>query len=744
MGATGILYDTAANIEGLTPDQITLLPTVGISEIESSDASLSLTWAQATAVEGAGISVVVPPGDNVTIAVPDDSKLFFDGTDANDNVGLWVSDGTAGGTHELVGVDGIAGATVDASDITALGNKLVVFNGSDPYGNDGLWVSNGTADGTYELAGIANADPSGLDPQDMTVVGNEIWFEGLDANGQPGLWETDGTAVETLELVPGLSIPGPVGTGDATTVVAYDNGIVFQGSDGGLWESDGTPTGTHEIITPGQYLGDDPVFGPLYAASDFDPAGFTVDDGIVVFDGRAYSPTEAADTGGSGLIEALFTFNGASVQEEASTGLAAGSDTQPPHVGMSYGAPVTLFDSLGNYTPYVVDTPPTGPGQAGYVTDAVFFQVYGNPGEGLAYYEPSTGAGGEFAGYSAGFVETAGFSGPAYTYIAGGPDPNDIVGVGGVLLFNMEGLQSSAGYLYGDFTLGLSTGPATGPTDVSPFPLVDLSSYISGGNANGINPTDITAFDGDAYFSGDDSAGDQGLFELQPEGQAGFVGFNITTGAPYIEANGFEFTGISGASPNGINPNNLTALSIPAYTADAITVAELLQILADPAANPPPANETYLIMDSAANVETLTPDQISAAKAIGVSTIVTGTITLSVEQAEALEDPLKIVVPAGDAVILSGSADAIAGMTVAQMSALASIGVTEIEVSGGSITLAAPQAAALASVSIQISAPSGSVDIADIYSLTAAAIETMSSDASQAAGRAGLPGADGD
>ncbi len=54
-------------------------------------------------------------------------------------------------------------------------------------------------------------------------------------------------------------------------------------------------------------------------------------------------------------------------------------------------------------------------------------------------------------------------------------------------------------------------------------------------------------------------------------------------------------------------------------------------------------------------------------------------------------------------------------MTVAQMSALASIGVTEIEVSGGSITLAAPQAAALASVSIQISAPSGSVDIADIY-----------------------------
>ena len=180
-GATGILCDTAANIEGLTPDQITALPTIGISEIESSDTSLSLTLAQASAAEGAGLSVVVPQGDNVTVAVPDQSKLFFDGTDANGNVELWVSDGSAEGTHELIGVDGIVGDTVDASDITALGSKLVVFDGNDLYGNDGLWVSNGTAAGTYELTGIANADPSGLDAQDLTAAGNEIWFEGEDA-----------------------------------------------------------------------------------------------------------------------------------------------------------------------------------------------------------------------------------------------------------------------------------------------------------------------------------------------------------------------------------------------------------------------------------------------------------------------------------------------------------------------------------------------------------------------------------
>ena len=62
-----------------------------------------------------------------------------------------------------------------------------------------------------------------------------------------------------------------------------------------------------------------------------------------------------------------------------------------------------------------------------------------------------------------------------------------------------------------------------------PFPYVDLSSYISGASANGINPTDITAFDGNAYFDGSDSAGHQGLFELQAESETGYIGFTLSS-----------------------------------------------------------------------------------------------------------------------------------------------------------------------------------------------------------------------
>ena len=83
--------------------------------------------------------------------------LFFDGVDANGDIALWVSNGTAVDTRELIGVDDIAGDTVAASGITVFGSN-VLFNGADLYGNDGLWISNGATWGQEQIAGIANAD----------------------------------------------------------------------------------------------------------------------------------------------------------------------------------------------------------------------------------------------------------------------------------------------------------------------------------------------------------------------------------------------------------------------------------------------------------------------------------------------------------------------------------------------------------------------------------------------------------
>ena len=87
------------------------------------------------------------------------------------------------------------------SAFTVLNNE-VLFSGVDAAGNQGLWVTNGTTVGTHELTGISGAFPDGLfDGINADLVGfkKEAVFAGLDANNgngpnQYGLWVTNGTA----------------------------------------------------------------------------------------------------------------------------------------------------------------------------------------------------------------------------------------------------------------------------------------------------------------------------------------------------------------------------------------------------------------------------------------------------------------------------------------------------------------------------------------------------------------------
>jgi hypothetical protein len=43
-----------------------------------------------------------------------------------------------------------------------------------------LWVTNGTAAGTHEITGISGAWSRGLEPSDLTIFKNKVLFEGLD------------------------------------------------------------------------------------------------------------------------------------------------------------------------------------------------------------------------------------------------------------------------------------------------------------------------------------------------------------------------------------------------------------------------------------------------------------------------------------------------------------------------------------------------------------------------------------
>ena len=134
------------------------------------------------------------------------------------------------------------------TDLTVF-NHEALFTGTDTAGHLGLWVTNGTAGGTQELTGIASASSTGLDPTDMAVFNNELLFNGVDANGLSGLWVTDGTVGGTHELVAGAGgASDPAGL-NPTDMTLYNGELLFSGLDFsggmGLWVSNGTAAGTH-------------------------------------------------------------------------------------------------------------------------------------------------------------------------------------------------------------------------------------------------------------------------------------------------------------------------------------------------------------------------------------------------------------------------------------------------------------------------------------------------------------------
>jgi len=113
---------------------------------------------------------------------------------------LWVTDGTAAGTRSL----GISDD--DPNSATGAGlNQLVSFGSDvlftfyDTTGTAGLWITDGTSGGSREImtAGTAGAPRS---VSDLTVLGSRALFLAQSAGGVASLWSTDGTAAGTAAL----------------------------------------------------------------------------------------------------------------------------------------------------------------------------------------------------------------------------------------------------------------------------------------------------------------------------------------------------------------------------------------------------------------------------------------------------------------------------------------------------------------------------------------------------------------
>ncbi len=152
-------------------------------------------------------------------------KVWFGGVDAAGYTGLWVTDGTTAGTHEIA-VIGTYFSGLFLSDLTVFNNEML-FNGTDAGGKQGLWVTDGTTAGTHEV--IVNGAYSGgrLNPSDFTVLNkHEVLFNGFDAADTPGLWETDGTAAGTHEIT---------GIGGANLTGLNPTDLTILGAAGQTW-----------------------------------------------------------------------------------------------------------------------------------------------------------------------------------------------------------------------------------------------------------------------------------------------------------------------------------------------------------------------------------------------------------------------------------------------------------------------------------------------------------------------------
>ena len=173
-----------------------------------------------------------------------DGKFYFFSDDGIHGRELWRSDGTALGTFLIRDLcPGTCGSRYPGwSALAALGDR-VVFAADDGVHGVELWVTDGTALGTHLVADLRPGYASSF-IQVLTAAGDQVFFTALRDEATSALWRTDGTAKGTYPILP----PGP-GVSFAPTSIHPGPGFLYLcnaswGGQSGLWRSDGSPTGT--------------------------------------------------------------------------------------------------------------------------------------------------------------------------------------------------------------------------------------------------------------------------------------------------------------------------------------------------------------------------------------------------------------------------------------------------------------------------------------------------------------------
>ncbi len=587
-------------------------------------------------------------------------KLYFLATDKQGKSDLWVTDGTTtqavGGLGDL-GVAGVSNSGLGPGNITAFGQKMI-FGGEDGLNNtasNGIWITDGTAGGTTEVGGVSpgpghsspfiNGNPSGLNPTDFVTFGSKALFFGTDAASFTGLWSTDGTVANTLELG-GLQNGQIVGRGlnwNPTNFAAFNSSVLFSARDSsgggsyiGLWITDGTSAGTVELGG----LQNAAIFdsnASAFQANDFIQLGGqmlfnapnqTGDSALWITDGTAAGTVELGGAGNAGIVGA-----------DKSTGFGSGL-AQSVRFGarIFFGGP----DNDGSVGLWTTDGTAAGTIEIGGLDDGGLTafgqhpssiglgptdltvngqQVLFNGRDAIGFQELWASDGTTTGTYEIG---GQGVGGTVFNEAVNGLDPTSIVSLGnGKAVF--IGRDSSNIQNSGKPTLWVTDGTFAGTQEMGGLNNLGVAQI----NATGFNFSQtLVGGDGLAYFVGANASGNQVLWKT--DGTLGGTKIAVATDG--------------NAPATGLNPANMAL------------------------ANPPAAESAFTGGGKSLNLNNIPGETVDLSGTNNVFDTVTGsngTINLSAAQAFAIGGGLLITMSGvGSAVNLSqtnGNKDSVYG-----------------------------------------------------------------------------------
>lgn len=201
-------------------------------------------------------------------------RLFFIARDVNEARGLYMSDGSAGGTTRV----SPAGLKISGSGIASI-NSDVFFAADDGATGTELWKTD-TGGARPAIVSDIEQGRASSGPQELTVVGNVLFFSARTAAAGAEVWKSDGTKQGTTmvaDLGRGPASCSPEGLKNAGGKLFFGCRLGPGGGElaldarreGGPWRSDGTAAGTTAVTgISGRTAGSNPAPG-LQTASGF-------------------------------------------------------------------------------------------------------------------------------------------------------------------------------------------------------------------------------------------------------------------------------------------------------------------------------------------------------------------------------------------------------------------------------------------------------------------------------------------